>query len=121
MKAVKSPKQYEFSSQQPENYILVESCEDGVVIRAARKNFSNERKSMFIRELAAEGFIPDQFQWFSDPDTSGYMGITWIIDSSWLHLHAAVRRESERRFFQLIGSASLLWLLVMGMMIFGPT
>src|SRR5229473_5715027 len=118
MKSVASLKQYEFNSQQPENYILVENRQDGVVIRAARKNFSDERKSMFIREIAAEGFIPDHFQWFSDPDANGFTGVKWIIDSSWLRIHAAVRRESERRFFQMIGSATLLWLVVMGMIMF---
>src|SRR5258708_203567 len=108
MKTVAAPKQFEFNSQYPENYILVENRDDGVVIRAARKNFSDQRKSAFIKELAAEGFIPDHFQWFSDPDTSNYMGVRWIIDSSWLRLHASVRRESERRFLQMICSATLL-------------
>src|ERR1700752_5138745 len=100
------PEKTEFVSHQPPNFILVENGENGVVIRAACDNFSERRKSLFIKEISAEGFIPDIYQWFSDPDSGGFAGVRWIIDSSWVKVHAAVRRAADRamgRMFLVAG------------------
>ncbi len=57
-----TPTQFEFYLPELDNMVLVESGPEGVVIRAARNNFSERRKSFFIPQLAAEGYIPDIYE-----------------------------------------------------------
>jgi hypothetical protein len=108
------PEKTEFISHQPSNFILVENGESGVVIRAACDNFSEQRKSLFIKQIAAEGFIPDIYQWFSNPDSGGFPSLEWIIDSSWVKVHAAVRRKADRAMGRMFLAATVLWLTLMG-------
>lgn len=44
--------------------LLVENSPETVVIRATRNSLSVAEKERFVRRLATEGFIPDDFQWF---------------------------------------------------------
>ena len=55
---------YEFSFPDLDTLVQVEERAGAVLVRATRDTFSSARKEYFIRELAAEGFIPDEFQWF---------------------------------------------------------
>ena len=83
------PTKAEFHSSSPENYLLVENDADGgVVIRAAVNNYSEERKALFIRKLASEGFIPDRFQSAENTGESKLPGVRWVVDSSWLTVAA---------------------------------
>lgn len=77
--------------------ILVENHGDSVSIRAVRDNFSERRKALFIHELAAEGFIPDEFQYFTNTDASALLGVRWVIDGSWIRVPAAVIKASYER------------------------
>jgi len=72
------PKSFELYVPDLDNHILVENTVNGVVIRASRDNFSDRRKSSFIRQLAAEGYIPDHHEWFCDPEQDGLSGVKWI-------------------------------------------
>jgi hypothetical protein len=83
------PRSYEFNFPQMGTRLQVEELGGEVTIRATRDTFSAQRKMSFIRELAAEGFIPDDFMWLSiaDADTPG-RGVVWLVDSSWLTLDA---------------------------------
>src|SRR5436305_471853 len=105
-----SQKGFDFYFPSLDNMVLVECDEDGTVtIRAARDNFSEQRKAHFIRQLAAEGFIPDMYQFFSG-SASGYRGIRWIIDHSWLKIHPDVTRRANRFMRRALISATALWL-----------
>src|SRR5258708_3668079 len=107
MNATLPPKQFEYIHHQPENFILVENEEDGeVLIRAARNNFSQRRKTAFIREMAAEGFIPDHLQWFPETNTYGFMGVKWVVDHSWVRIHSAARRKAKRAVVTMLIVAS---------------
>ena len=53
-------------------------------IRAALDNYSERRKALFIHELAAEGFIPDEYQFMTNTDSDSFFRIQWVIDTSWL-------------------------------------
>jgi hypothetical protein len=104
----------EFCIQRPYNLILVEEHEDSITVRAAADDFNDERKSAFIRELAAEGFIPDRYQWYSGSDFSGYAGVTWVIDRSWLpNTPALMRRKAMPWIIGSFGGACVLFLLLM--------
>jgi hypothetical protein len=96
------PKKVEFYHRLPENFLLVENEDDGrVVIRAVFDNYSERRKALFIRELASEGFIPDEFQFLTNTGGDGFFGVRWIIDNSWLAVPAEVISMSYRRACEL--------------------
>jgi hypothetical protein len=114
MKTTRLPNSIEFYHHQPKNLLRIERDADGLVVRAACNNFSEKRKSFFIRELAAEGFIPDHYRWSSESDAGGLPGVRWIVDASWVCVPAAVQRQAERRCVKIFLIAGLSWLLVMG-------
>ena len=104
----------EFYRHQPYNLLLVEVGADGIIIRAALDNFSDSQKSSFIRELAAEGFIPDQYQWLCNTSANGCADVKWIIDRSWLGATPALmRKKSTPWVLGMFGTAALLFLALM--------
>lgn len=109
------PKKAELSVQSPENLILVENSHDGVIIRAARDNFSDRRKLFFIRYLAAEGYISDEFQNFGKSTPHGSLSIVWAIDRGWIKNAPALLRRANRFMIRLLLAASILWLALMAL------
>jgi hypothetical protein len=107
-----TPRQFEFFVPDLDNLVLVENGPEGVVIRAARDNFSERRKSFFIHQLAAEGYIPDVYQWFSDP-TDNPHGLRWVIDCSWLRIPDVVIRRARGFMIRLLVGSVLLFLIAM--------
>jgi len=108
--------QHEFYFRDLDNLILVENRPDGVVIRATRDNFSEARKSFFVRELATEGFIPDSCGWFSSSAPDAFFGVRWVIDRSWVGLHPKVTRRTDRLMRRLLLGVSLFWLGFMSLL-----
>lgn len=92
------PSKSEFYTRGPDNLLLVEIDDGAVTVRAARDNFSERRKMFFIRELAAEGFIPDKFLYFTNAEEPFLLGLSWIIDLSWLSIPQEILRISSWRF-----------------------
>ena len=106
-------KDFQFYFPDLDNIILVETQEDeSVTIRVTRDNCSERRKIFFIRKLAAEGFIPDQYQWFSGA-TDGSSGVLWIKDYSWLKRWPVVTRTSNRFMRRLLVAACIFWIAIM--------
>ena len=109
----RSAKQFEFYFPDLDTRVLVEEDEDGVVVSATRNAFSEARKIFFVRELAAEGFIPDEYQGFCCFGARTWLKVRWLVDSSWVkatEVHAAIARRFIMRAFV---SATLLWLGLM--------
>jgi len=94
--------------------VRVEEAAGDVTIRATADTFSRRRKINFIRELAAEGFIPDEYQW-SSPSESGphFRGVRWLVDGSWLKVDEALNARNHRLVRRFILPATLLWLLML--------
>jgi hypothetical protein len=93
--------------------VLVEKSADEITIRATADTFSNHRKICFIRELAAEGFIPDDYRWFSLTGPETYTrGVRWLVDFSWLKLDEALIARTNRLVRRFILPVTLLWLLL---------
>lgn len=113
MKTAFTSRKYEFCNNEPYNLILVEQSENGVLIRAAWDNFSDRRKAFFIKEIAAEGFIPDRYQWFSNFEEHGYTGIRWVIDRSWLKVHPESVLKARKFMMWMLLAGGFLWLLLM--------
>ncbi len=108
------PRSAEFSFARLDTLVRVELSDESVTIRATRDTFSPRRKDFFIRELAAEGFIPDRFQW-SAPDDAGtsFGRIRWLVDSTWLSLSEENRARSRRMEFRFLSLAVLLLSLLL--------
>lgn len=114
------PKEFEFYFSDLDNIILVECLDDeNVRIRFTRNNLSQKRRTSFVHMLAAEGFIPGHFQWYSASIFASH-GITWEHDCSWVTLPVAVIRRSNRFMKLLIAGACLLWLAMMRVVIVSP-
>ncbi len=106
------PSQIRFRHYRPKNFIVVENWAEQVVVRALRDNFSEQRKRLFIRHLAAEGFIPDHYESLArrrDPDLPG---VEWVIE-----LQEPTARETQprrqRQVLTAISCAAVLWLVTM--------
>ena len=77
------PAQAEIYLYRTDNLLRVENDSGRVKVRAMRDNLAAEEKSAFVRQLALEGFIPDEFQGFSEIKSTGDGRVRWEIDDSW--------------------------------------
>ncbi len=107
------PRQAEFRISRPRNVIVVENCGDVVLVRAARDNFSERRKRLFIRHLAAEGFIPGRFEKLSAESVNGVPGLEWIVETAKPVSEAVQRPSPLLRILWIVFLGSLLWLGLM--------
>ena len=98
-----------FSTHNPRNLVVIEREGERVLIRAAQDNFSARRKAFLIRQLAAEGYIPDQYERFTED--APVEGLTWVIDRSLLFIGAEATRRTRRIMRRVIAGGCLLWLL----------
>jgi len=107
-------KQFEFYFPNLDTLLLVEhGSDDQVIIRATRDTFSQRRKTLFVKQLASEGFIPDSYQWFcgfSETDEQ----IKWIVDCSWLEISPRLIRRTNRFMYRLLFCAYALWIMEIG-------
>lgn len=113
------PQRFELRHGCPENWILVENYFNEVIIRAARDNFSVQRKLFFIRHLAAEGFIPARYQRLTELEDSSEIGLRWMVDRSWVERHGSRFCKSHRFMSRLLLSAAVLWLLMTAALFLG--
>jgi hypothetical protein len=107
------PEKARLSLQNPENLILVENNDDGVVIHAARDNLSDCGKACFIRYLAAEGFISDEFEGFGKSGSRRTTSITWVVEQQRIQRQSTRLERADRFMIRLLTSASALWLALM--------
>jgi hypothetical protein len=103
------PRCFEFSFPKMDTLLRVEESDGKVTVRASRDSFSTRRKISFIRELVAEGFIPDDYKWYLLADTeSPFRGVQWRVDQSWLSLDEAAMARTRRSMMKILASAILL-------------
>jgi hypothetical protein len=107
-------REFQFYFSDLDNIVLVESHEDqNVTIRVTKNNVPEQRKIAFIRQLAAEGFIPGHYEWFSGP-TDGSNGVLWMKDLSWVQkTTVALSKKSDRFMKRLLVFACVSWLAMM--------
>jgi|SRR6267142_1156359 len=79
-----------------DNLVWVENCDASVVVCLTRDNFSASAKTVLIRHLAMEGFIPDRFQWYSEGSDCAPMAVQWVVDGSWVRLNHKLNRLTTR-------------------------
>jgi hypothetical protein len=103
------PRCFQFGFPYLDAVVLVEDYGDTVEIRATRNSFSEQRKVAFVRELAAEGFIDDSYQWFSLAGSESYLGVSWRVDFSWLELSRTIIARARRFMTRLLLGSFALW------------
>jgi hypothetical protein len=108
--SIANPPVYEFSFPQLDTLVQVESAAEAVVIRVTRNTFTEERKTRFIRELVAEGFISDDHYWSADA-----RGVRWLVDFSWLQPDPTTLARTRRFMIQLLSGTVLVWLTMVGL------
>jgi hypothetical protein len=108
-----SNRSFDFYFPDVDTLALVEESQDEVVVRATRNTFSERRKTFFIRELAAEGFISDSYEKFPGFGSSPRLNVRWQADISWLKSNKDHFARARRLLLRLFLSAALLWLALM--------
>ena len=106
---------FDFYFARFDTLVRVEEVDGAVTIRATRDTFSEERKRYFIRELAAEGFIADEFRWHTGASAL-LRRVDWRIDITWLKLPPAVLARARNLMRWLLGSTTLLWTVQLGIL-----
>jgi hypothetical protein len=104
---------FEFVHQRPDCVLKVENDETGVRICATRGVFSARDKEFFVRHLAAEGFIPDRYRWFSGDCGEPSSGLDWCVEDCYLNYSRAVvpRRRANAFMIRLLVCVSILWMV----------
>ena len=98
------------------DYTLVRVEEEAgeVLIRATADTFNDHQKRCFVREIAAEGFIPDDFRWFTLAGPESYSrGVRWVVDNSWLEHDGALLASTQRWIRRLLVPATLVWMIAL--------
>jgi hypothetical protein len=99
---------FEFYFSDLDTLVQVEESDGAVVVRATRDSVSERRKQCFIRELAAEGFIPDSYRWFLLASSESFRGVRWVVDTSWVKLSEVVTIRVRCFMMRLFLSSTLL-------------
>jgi hypothetical protein len=111
------PHIYHFCFPALDTLLQVEETGGEVTVRASRNSFSEVRKTHFIHELAAEGFIPEQFQWLYPTAASAVGGVRWLVDHSCFRPDGAQTVRTRRVMVRLLGAAGCFWLVLMGILL----
>jgi hypothetical protein len=99
---------YEFPFIGLRTQVRVEVWDNTVLITASRDTFNELRKAAFIHELAAEGFIPGCYQWFSEFDDWLAPPVCWVVDPTrWRPTVQTMRPKARRFITRIIGLAGL--------------
>jgi hypothetical protein len=104
---------YDFYFPDVDTLLRVETSSAGTLIRASHNTFGEQRKHRFIHELVAEGFIPDDCEWFPLAGAASSRGVRWLVDISWLKIDPEMTARTRRIMVRLIAGAALLWLVMM--------
>ena len=108
---------YYFAFPTLDTVLQVDENDGNVTVRASRDTFSEGRKLRFIRELAAEGFIPDRFRWPGATSTRAADGVFWEVDGSCFRPDATHTAQTRRFMVRLLGATALFWLALMGLLL----
>lgn len=105
-----NPSRLEFSFPLLDTLVSVERAADQLVIRTSRDTLSDVRKAAFVRELASEGFIPDEYRWSFSGNEGMSRRVRWLVDPAWWMPSREVGAVVFRFVARMLGCAVLLWL-----------
>lgn len=100
--------------------VRVETRDSSVTVRASSDSFSDQRKEFFVRELVAEGFIPESSAWGPiSSDEAPRIGVLWIVDRSILEIDPAIRAGANRLLLRVLSGSVLLFAVLLGLLFSG--
>jgi hypothetical protein len=105
---------FEFVHRRPDYVVRVENHAPKVLIRVIRGCLSEREKDFFVRHLAAEGFIPDCYRWFSGDYNEASSGIEWCVEDCSVKNNLKTIVTQPRASVVMIRfliCASILWLV----------
>ena len=111
-------RQYVFRFPHLSTVVQVEVIGNAITIRASGDTFSRRRKISFLRELVAEGFIPDEYQWSSFSAVRSDYPIVWVVDRSGFEV-IEENLASRRLAIRLVTATALMVALLMGALFSG--
>jgi hypothetical protein len=111
-------RQFVFQFPHLSTVVQVEVVGSAITIRASADTFSRRRKLSFVRELVAEGFIPDEFQWSSLSEARSDYPILWLVDRSGFEV-VEENLASRRLAIRLVAATALAVALLMGALFTG--
>jgi hypothetical protein len=111
-------RQFVFRFPHVSTVVQVEVIGSSVTIRASADTFSRRRKLSFVRELVAEGFIPDEFQWSLFTEARSDYPIVWIVDRSGFEV-VEENLASRRLAIRLVAATALGVAVLMGALFTG--
>jgi hypothetical protein len=112
---------FEFSFPHLDTDLQVEVRDGDVTILATRDTFSDDRKAAFVHELAAEGFIPDAFMWYSPRGfRPAGQQLAWRVDSAWFGTTDTTTTRTRGLYFRALSySSALAAALFLGLLVCG--
>lgn len=111
---------YEFRFPDLDTLVKVEVQDERVTIRASRDSFSSRRKELFIHELAAEGFIPDEYRWHSVRATGwATSNLRWLVDFSWTAEGPEAQARAQKFALRTLAGSVVLLGVLTGMILVG--
>ena len=110
---------FDFYVANLDTHVRVEESAGTVVVRVSRNTHSEGRKISFIRELAAEGFIPDEYYRHPLAGRGAFHGARWEVDHAWLLPDPALAARARRQLAKTLLVATGLWLVLMGALFLG--
>jgi hypothetical protein len=109
---------YEFRFPHLDTVLRLEVQSENVTVYASRDTFSVLRKELFIREVAAEGFIDSYMSGFGNDTAALCSGIHWILDDRPLPIcktsEARAQRFARRTFTSSVLLAAAVFSFVFG-------
>jgi hypothetical protein len=111
-----APCHFDFCFPRMDTLLRVEVEGRDITIRATRDTFTERQKDYFVRELAAEGFIPEESRWFRHEGPEPWQhGVRWLVDFAWLEIDEAVTARTRRWMHSIIALAFLSSVLLVGL------
>jgi hypothetical protein len=109
---------FEFRFPHLDTLLRLEVHGENATIFASRNTFSRRRKELFIRGLAAEGFIPDSVACLFGEDGDGQRsGVRWLLNDGLVVADAP--DSKDQRFGLRVLATSLLLVGIFFVIIFG--
>lgn len=97
----------EFYDFRTDNFLRVERILGQLVVRTMRDVPSEDERNYFLRRLALEGFIADQYRWPRQSYCLPADEVDWVTDVSWIGLGHQLKRLVARFWRPFLATTTL--------------
>lgn len=115
----KAVREFQFYLRDVDTHLKVTTGGNEVLVRATRDRVSQRRKTFFVRELAAEGFLPDAYAAYVQEKAGDSLPVVWVVDRSWEEFSSGPLNGTNRFMFRLLAWGCLLWCVLLALLLAG--